>query len=130
MPAAPSDLLAPTASGIDRRVLDQYRALGPDGGTELIQAILQAFVRSAEEMVTSMEAALATGNAEAYKHAVHSLKSSSANVGAMALSALCREFETLAKNGPLADLQPRWDALRDEYEHVRQDIDALLEGVE
>ncbi len=61
--------------------------------------------------------AAANGDLEKIRTAAHTLKSSSANVGALELAALCKELESKAPK--IAD-KAAWESLRDiEAEHER-----------
>lgn len=75
-----------------------------------------------------MHAAVAVGDADALKLAAHTLKSSSANVGAQVLSARCREIERLARAANVAaaaDLVAGTDA-----EFWREQAELIAERVE
>lgn len=75
-----------------------------------------------------MHAAVAVGDADALKLAAHTLKSSSANVGAQVLSARCREIEWLARAANVAaaaDLVAGTDA-----EFWRAQTELIAERVE
>jgi HPt (histidine-containing phosphotransfer) domain-containing protein len=54
-----------------------------------------------------MRAAAEAGDAEALVRPVHSLKSSSANVGASALAEACRSLEADGRTGVVPDLADR-----------------------
>jgi signal transduction histidine kinase/CheY-like chemotaxis protein len=63
--------------------------------------LLRTYLRHAPELVEQIRKAIEGGDAAAMVLPVHSLKSSSANVGAMRLSELARQAEQLAKAGDL-----------------------------
>jgi HPt (histidine-containing phosphotransfer) domain-containing protein len=52
--------------------------------------------------MAQVRAAADAGDAEALRKAAHGLKSSSANVGAERLAALCNELELLGRSGTVA----------------------------
>ena len=68
-----------------------------------------------------------TGDTESLRRAAHTLKSSSANVGALGLSEICRkiEAETSAGTPPVVG-GPLFENLEDEYRSVRQELQAVL----
>jgi HPt (histidine-containing phosphotransfer) domain-containing protein len=68
--------------------------------------------------VADMRAALAAGAAEDVRRAAHTLKGSSASLGANGLAEACREVETAARNGRLDGLGPKVDAIAAEFEAV------------
>jgi signal transduction histidine kinase/DNA-binding response OmpR family regulator len=94
--AAPIDA-APITAAIDGR-LDQaliapLRAKRP----ELLARIIKTFLQHAPTTLTELTTAASAGDCERMGRAAHSLKSSSANLGAMALSLRCRDLETSAR---------------------------------
>ena len=58
--------------------------------------------------MAAMRGALADANVEEFRRAAHSLKSNSANLGAMTLAALAKELEMMGKAG-IKGLQPPAD---------------------
>jgi HPt (histidine-containing phosphotransfer) domain-containing protein len=54
------------------------------------------------------------------------LKSASANVGAMALSAHCKELEALARSGSVPNAIQLVEAIREEYDAVEFDLSTHL----
>ncbi len=62
-----------------------------------------------------MQQAVAGNDSDALRAAAHSLKSSSANVGAMKLHGLCRELEAQARDRQLADAAERVADLEREF---------------
>lgn len=64
--------------------------------------LLQTFLHNAPGLLSEARQAVIAGDIEAMIRPVHSLKSSSANVGAMRLSELARETERCAREGELA----------------------------
>jgi HPt (histidine-containing phosphotransfer) domain-containing protein len=82
---------------IDRKALDALRALQRPGRPDVLTRIIDQFTMDAPRLIRDMHAAVEAGDADALKLAAHTLKSSSANVGAHLLSARCREIERLAR---------------------------------
>ncbi|KWH34768.1 response regulator [Burkholderia stagnalis] len=87
---------------IDRKALDALRALQRPGRPDVLTRIIDQFDLDAPRLIAGMHAAVAAGDADALKLASHTLKSSSANVGAHALSVRCREIEQLARAADVA----------------------------
>ncbi|KWK06547.1 hybrid sensor histidine kinase/response regulator [Burkholderia stagnalis] len=90
------------ANVIDRKALDALRALQRPGRPDVLTRIIDQFDLDAPRLIAGMHAAVAAGDADALKLASHTLKSSSANVGAHALSVRCREIEQLAREADVA----------------------------
>ena len=66
---------------------------------KLVQRVVGAFETSANRLLPQLEAAHAAGEWDGVRHVAHTLKSSSASVGAFALSKLCAEVESLIRDG-------------------------------
>ncbi|RZI93459.1 MAG: Hpt domain-containing protein, partial [Rubrivivax sp.] len=60
------------------------------------------------------------------RHVSHTLKSSSASLGAMALSARCADIETMARDGQTQGLSEQLDAMLQDIQQVRTALAALL----
>ncbi|HVY07787.1 MAG TPA: response regulator [Burkholderiales bacterium] len=113
----PSDP-APAVEIIDRKAIDAIRMLG--GGNDLLRKVLDAYLGNSPKLVEEFAKGLADGNPEQAHRAVHTLKSSSANVGALQLSELCRQVESLVRAGNLADAKAQAPALKLAYESAAQ----------
>ena len=74
-----------------------------------------------------MRSASDAGDAAALGKAAHSLKSSSLNVGAARLGALCREIEAASKSAPPAASALLVAAAESEYLRIAQLLNAELE---
>ena len=89
----------PAAPAIDATVLD---VLDRDLGAAAVRDIIDAYLRDSPERIAALQAALAAGDAERVTREAHSLKSSSATVGATELAAIAEQLEHAATPG-LAD---------------------------
>jgi len=126
--AAPSAVLADTvAEGLDRTALDNIRSMDKSGGNALLARLIGIYMKSAPELLRVMRSAADAGDAKALGNAVHSLKSSSLNVGAARLGALCREIEAGAKSTPPVAPAGLVAATETEYLRVVQLLSAELE---
>jgi signal transduction histidine kinase/CheY-like chemotaxis protein len=83
-----------TAGLLDEAVLAPMRSKRP----ELLVRIVNAYLAFAPTAIADLAAAAKDGDLERLGRQAHSLKSSSANLGAMSLSALCRDLEQLTKS--------------------------------
>jgi HPt (histidine-containing phosphotransfer) domain-containing protein len=95
----------PAALGADEpinpRALDAIRHLPGPNGAALVDKVIRAYLTDTPARLAQMRAALDAGDAEALRKSAHGLKSSSANVGAEALAALCKELESIGRSGSL-----------------------------
>ncbi len=95
------------------------------GDQEFLAELLEAYFEDAPSLVARMRAALAADNADEFRRAAHSLKSTSANFGAMGLSRMCRELEDMGKGGSLDGASERLALAEAEYARVRAELDAI-----
>jgi CheY-like chemotaxis protein/HPt (histidine-containing phosphotransfer) domain-containing protein len=96
--AAPA---APPPPVLDPRQVEMMReVMGPDAYALLVST----FLSHTEGELAQLRAAVGAGDAPAVQRAAHSLKSSTAQMGASALSALARQIEGRARAGNAAGL--------------------------
>jgi signal transduction histidine kinase/DNA-binding response OmpR family regulator len=86
-----------TDEPINPRALDAIRHLPGPNGALLVQKVIGAFLADTPPRFAQLQSAVNAGNAEALRKAAHTLKSSSANVGAEHLAGLCKELELLGR---------------------------------
>jgi HPt (histidine-containing phosphotransfer) domain-containing protein len=72
------------------------------GGQVLLREMVGLYLANAPERIAAVEAALAADDVIAAENALHSLKSSSAQLGAMRLARLCEAGEQITRGGRLA----------------------------
>lgn len=114
---------------IDPTPLDAIRALEQAGQPSLLDTIVRMFVEQSETLAGQIRDAAQAGNADAVREAAHSLKSSSANVGAMRVSELSFDLEVASRDGEMGSANALADRL---HLAIREANQALLEivGVE
>ncbi|CAN5895137.1 hypothetical protein BH20PSE1_BH20PSE1_24490 [soil metagenome] len=96
--APPAGATSPAAAAIDPTTFAALQACLGDAFPEIVAA----FLTDAPRRITAMKDALAQCDAERLCREAHSLKSTSATLGAGVLSALCRTLEQEAKAGQSA----------------------------
>jgi two-component system, sensor histidine kinase and response regulator len=86
------------ASGvIDMKVIEGLRELGGDDDPGLLVEVIGMFLDDAPTRIREIEQGLANGDVKLLERAAHSLKSASANVGAIQLSTVCKRIEEIAR---------------------------------
>lgn len=91
-----------TSTALDAAALGRLRELDPDGSRGLLPRILSVYETSLVRAIGQLRGGTGAGRARLICELAHTLKSSSASVGATALSELCAQIE--------ACLRPRIDA--------------------
>ncbi len=101
---------------IDRASLDQINDLDPNQNGELLNNIIDTYCENAEVLMLELVEAARGRDLDAAVRAAHSLKSSSANVGAQRLAALCRSMELHGRGGDISAILENLDPAWDEYQ--------------
>jgi CheY-like chemotaxis protein/HPt (histidine-containing phosphotransfer) domain-containing protein len=86
----------PAAPAIDPSVLG---VLDRDLGADAVRDILDSYLRDSPKRVAALQEALAAGDAIRFTREAHTLKSSSATVGATALAAVAEQLENASAAG-------------------------------
>jgi HPt (histidine-containing phosphotransfer) domain-containing protein len=97
--AAGGAWLARATSALDATALSRLQALDPDSRNGLVERVLTTYAQSLERLLDQLQAARGAGDEAAIRHAAHTLKSSSASVGALALSSMCAQVEAVLREG-------------------------------
>src|SRR5204862_2319325 len=113
---------------LDNDAVQELRRIEPESGGRLLDKVLATYSASSGTLVSSLVSALDEHDAAAAAMAAHSLKSSSANVGAFTLSSLCDTIETLALSRRLNEAQRHVDELERQHAQVGAAIEALRAG--
>jgi HPt (histidine-containing phosphotransfer) domain-containing protein len=101
----------------DPRALDRLRRFG--GGT-LLGEMIGLFLSITPERLATARQALDAGDLPMLERALHSLKGSAAQLGALRLQRLSAEGERLARLGTIDDLPILMQKLEDELPRVRE----------
>ena len=117
---------------IDQDVLDELeRSVGDD--REFLRELVETYLDDAPVLIATVREGIAAKDVERTNRAAHTLKSNSASLGALGLSAMARELETLTSPATTEadDLSaPEIGALVDliavEFEEVRDELNALV----
>ena len=121
---------APGRTVLDPVALARLQELDPTGANQLLQRVLKAFQTSVARLRPQAEAARRSGDNAAIRLVAHTLKSSSASIGALGLSALCAHIEASVRAEPGADQTANLDTLAAALDDVMGAIELRLrEGV-
>ncbi len=117
----------PRESLINRQALENIRALSAGNGEALLEKVLHAYLDDTPTHLRTIKSAIDSGSTVQMRKAAHSLKSSSANVGADALAQRCKEMEQLGRNDTTAGAAALLDDMERSFQAVRQALGAILE---
>ncbi len=107
-----------TATILDEQALRQIRSLRQPGGPDLLKKIVDLYISNSRTLIETLRDSIIRGDASGVAQAAHSLKSSSANVGATALRELCAQLEDTAKTGKLDSAWALLDRMVEEHSRV------------
>jgi len=114
----------PQTPALDQRILGGLRELQEEGESDIVCELGELFMSNAPGRLELMCSALHIGDATALFRAAHDMKSSSANIGALRLSEICRQVEMMGRSGDLDGADERLILIDMEIARVRS---ALLE---
>ena len=103
---------------LDQDILANLRGLPGDGDDDLLAELIDLFLRDTPPRLLQLGRALLDGDAKAASHIAHSLKGSSANLGARGMAQLCNEIELQGRAGELHDTTELHTALEREFARV------------
>ena len=111
-----------TASSID---LATFKELQETTGVEFTTELVDAFFDEAPQLLVQLAAALAAGQADAFRRTAHSLKTNALTFGALTLAAQARELEQQPIDSVSADSARPLDTLTQEYARVAAALKVL-----
>lgn len=114
---------------LDAGALARLRELDPDGRHGVVMRVMTAFETSLTRMLAQLSAQLVDagrGDPAVVAGVAHTLKSSSASVGAMALARTCAEVEQGVRSGTATDLDAQVRRLVVEGEAALAAVTAML----
>jgi HPt (histidine-containing phosphotransfer) domain-containing protein len=127
MSGEPVSLHAP-APGLDPEALARLNELDPKGENKLLERVLGAFQTSAARLMPQLETARLSGDRASVRLVAHTLKSSSASIGALELSQVCAQIEALIRAESADDLDPLLHQMRSTLDAALAAIQHLLDG--
>jgi HPt (histidine-containing phosphotransfer) domain-containing protein len=115
---------------LDATCMAELRALDPDGKAQLVKRVLATYQASLTKSVEQLRAARGEGAWDQVSRVAHTLKSSSASIGALALSALCADIERLLRAGDDAGAAALIDSFHAEAQRVDGAVGHMLQHLE
>mgnify|MGYP001114420873 CR=1 FL=1 len=110
---------------IDAEAIANLRALNPDDGDAFLREIVGIFLEDTPLRLAELDEALVAGDAPKFVRAAHSIKGSSANLGALQLRATAERLEHQAKSQGLADTGALIAAVKTEFSRALRELTTL-----
>ena len=104
---------------IDAKALQALRDMAGEDASVVLAAVIDSYLEDASKLLQAIAQAVAQEDAIALRHAAHTLKSTSATLGATTLSQFCKELELMGLAGTTADAPALVLLLEAEYAKVQ-----------
>lgn len=111
---------------LDDSVLDQIRQLQMDDEPDLVSEVIRAYFQDTDSLMESLRLAQEESDRASLKRSAHTLKSSSANVGAMLLSVAAKSLEEECENNSLEKNGEIIEKLQNDYVRTKKVLEKEL----
>lgn len=111
---------------IDPQAIENLRSLNPDDNDEFLREITGIFLEDTPLRIAELEQSLAAGDTAKFTRAAHSIKGSSANLGAMALRAVAEKLEHQSRTDGLAGAVPLVAEIKAEFLRAQAELTTLI----
>ena len=118
--------ITPLSVRLNEQALHVLRELDPEGGTGLMRSLLATYIEDSTRQMARIDAALASADSTEVARSAHTLKSSSANVGADSLSVFFQELEQMARQARLSEARKLQERLRHLHAQALVQMQGLL----
>ncbi len=115
-----------TTTQLDAKALRNLRLLDPNAASGLLRRVLDTYLSSLDRLLGQLDAAETRGDAACMRLVMHTLKSSSASIGALTLSQLCGAAETAVREAQVETLSGLLVQVRQEAEQVVSAVHDVL----
>ena len=106
-------------SVLDMTVFDSLRQLAGTKAKTFLAEIVSQYLEDSPQKLEAIQQAIDNNDDLALRQASHSLRSSSANLGAITIADLCKELENLARSGTTQGASAIMEKLTKEYPQVK-----------
>ena len=111
---------------IDPEAIENLRSLNPGDNDEFLREITGIFLQDTPLRIAELDQSLAAGDAAKFTRAAHSIKGSSANLGALALRAVAEKLEHESRTKGLAAANSMLDQLKAEFARAQDELNSLV----
>ena len=105
--------------------LDVYNTLGEVLEDELA-SLVEEFIQDSSDKIEELKEHAKNNDAEKIFSTAHSLKSSSANLGALKMSEICKSLEMEARNGNTEGAVEQVSSLEEMYKGTSEELKSLI----
>ena len=110
---------------IEKEINDKAEEWIAEYGADFLVELIDVYLEDASNRLIQLHAALASGDNETATREAHTLKSSSANVGAMGMSVIAKEIEAAARQGKTDKVAEKAQRMEDDFQLVKAALEAV-----
>ncbi len=114
------------SSAIDPQAIENLRALNPGDNDEFLREIAGIFLEDTPLRLAELDQSLAAGDTPKFTRAAHSIKGSSANLGANGVRAVAEKLEHHSRAQGLGGVEPLIAELRTAYTQAEAELSKLI----
>eukprot|EP00741_Cyanophora_paradoxa_P006276 tig00000989_g6085.t1 len=119
MSTANSDLL-------DESIFGQLEELQDESQPDFVEEVINLYCETSEEKLEEMDSLLKRKDLDELAKSAHSLKGSSANIGAVKVVKLCADLKTLCEAEDLAGCKQCLEDVKTQFKLVREHLKKIL----
>jgi histidine phosphotransfer protein HptB len=112
---------------IDQQSIENLRELNPGDNDEFLREIVTIYLEDTPQRIAELEQSLVAGDTPKFTRAAHSVKGSSANLGAMAVRAVAERLEHQSHHDGLGHVAELIAALKAEFARAQAELGRLLQ---
>lgn len=111
---------------IDQQAIENLRSLNPGDNDEFLRELVGIYLEDTPQRIAELEQSLAANDSAKFIRAAHSIKGSSANLGATALRRVAERLENQARTGGLDNVSAMISEIKTQFAGTQQEFARLL----
>ena len=116
----------PDLPSIDPEAISNLRDLNPGDGGEFLREIVSIYIEDTPKRIADLKSCLAAGDAVSFTRAAHTIKGSSANVGAQLLKGIAERLEAVSRREGLGGVSGLLAECEAEFERVKAALTRIV----
>jgi HPt (histidine-containing phosphotransfer) domain-containing protein len=111
---------------LDVDIIDEIAALQRPGQPDLLTKVVGIYLDESVKLIKEIKTGMAQRNCGKIRSASHSLKSSSAHIGAHTIAAFARDLETLCRDNSLDGAENLVQSIENHLSRVEPELKSLV----
>ncbi len=113
------------APAIDRSIINLLASMQEPGSPDIVERVVKLYLESSRELKKALRQAIDTADSVLLRETSHSLKSSSANIGATQIANLCATLEVMGRESRLDEATVVYGLFEKEYERALKSLEEI-----